>query len=449
MAIDKISIRKIKNMDTLSIEFDFPESNIIVITGKNGIGKTTIVKSFNLLDDPNIFAKSSGENALGDNSRVSFAIEGVRPFEFSYNAKLGAMDSKDLLPSENTIISELPIPYGARFRRFSKIAGFDSELKVNIASSDYERACDLIDFFSRVYLSEKFSELKSTRIKKDTFYFLLKEDDYYIREDHFSSGEFFLIQLYRLVTSGARLILIDELDVALDAVAQVNLFAAIKPILEANNSRLIVVSHSLAFMSTVDEGGLYYLEKSSGKITLESRSFGYIKSDLFALRGYDRYILTEDPVLEGFIEFVIRSSSVSCHYQHLTIGVGGDNQLKMIVEKNDSEQIFSNSKNVRCVVDGDVFDTLSASYVGPTHIIRSPVDDLEKYIYLNRDTLLNTVERPDYTESKDPKRASKTYWKWLVNDRGVDSRRLYELVAESEPEKMKLFLVEIETFLGK
>src|ERR1035437_6897235 len=196
MAIDNISIRNVKNIVKLNVDFKYPDSNVIVITGKNGVGKTTIIKSFNLLVDPNIFSKLSGENAINKSSQVSFTIDGIQPFSFFYNEKLGAFDSKDRLPNENEIISELPIPYGARFQQFSKVAGVDRELRNNIASTDYREADELIGFLSDVYSSRKFSGLKSTKIKNDTFYFILKDDDYYLREDHLSSGEYFLIQLH-------------------------------------------------------------------------------------------------------------------------------------------------------------------------------------------------------------------------------------------------------------
>lgn len=331
------------------------------------------------------------------------------PFSFYFNPDLRAFDSRDLIPNDGEVVAELPIPYGARFQHFSKVAKYDEELKINIASSGYGSATDLIRFLSEVYSSDKFDRLLATRIGNNEFYFILKDDDYYIREDHFSSGEFFLIQLYRLISSGATLILVDELDVALDAVAQVNLYSAIKPILQANDSRLIVVSHSLAFFSTVDEGGLYYLERIGGEISLEERSFGYVKSDLFGFRGYDRYILTEDLVLEGFIEFLNRHFSIDCHYRHITIGVAGVNQLKMIADKNDAQQIFTNSEKVLCVVDGDVLQGLEEEYDGPTRIISTPVDDLESYIYLNRHVLLSDVELPNHQESSKVKQASKQY----------------------------------------
>lgn len=236
---------------------------------------------------------------------------------------------------------------------------------------------------------------------------------------------------------------------ALDAVAQVNLYSAIQPILQANNSRLIVVSHSLAFFSTVDEGGLYYLERIGGEISLEERSFGYVKSDLFGFRGYDRYILTEDSVLEGFVEFLIRYFSIDCHYRHITIGVAGANQLKMIVDKNDVQQIFTESDNVLCIVDRDVFPGLIEEYEGPTRILSTPVDDLESYIYINRDVLLSDVELPTHQESSKVKKASKNYWKWLINDKGFSAEQLYRVIVNADGIDVAPLTEEIRGFLGR
>lgn len=444
---DRISIRNIKNVISLDVAFEYNDSNVIVITGKNGIGKTTIIKSFNLLDDPSTFAKSSGNNSLKANSCVSISLNGFKPFTFFYNEKLSSLDSKDVLPPKKYVLAELPIPHGVRFKQFAKIAGFDGDLRGNIATSDYTNAGAIIEFLSKVYRSDKFIDLKSTTIKKNTFYFLLKENDYYIREDHFSSGEFFLIQLYRLISSGAKLILIDELDVALDAAAQSRLYVALKPVLQENNSRLIVVSHSLAFMSTVEEGGLYYLEENSGDISLERRSFGYIKSDLFGFKGFDRYILTEDETLEKFIEFVIANFFVRTYYKYIIIGLAGINQLKMIIEKNDRDDIFTNSKNVLCIVDGDVYSKLNNQYVGPTKTACSPVDDIEKYAYLNRDKLFPHMPLPHFDESSNPKKASKTYWNWLTRDRDIKVNDIFQLVVTHEPESVDKLLETIKGFL--
>jgi len=449
MTKDKITIENIKCISRLSVEFNYPESKFIVITGKNGIGKTSLIKAFHLISDPDIFQKSSGLNAIRHDSKITFNIDGFDGFSFDFNEKLGVLDTKDKLPSINQIIAELPIPYGNRFKQFSLISNHDSAIRTNIAASEYGRADELICFLSQIYQNDKFNELKTTKVKNYEFYFILLYDDYYVREDHLSSGEYFLIQLYRIITSGAKLVLIDELDVALDAAAQVKLYTGIKPLLERYSSRLIVISHSLAFMNTVDDGGLYYLEDNSGSITLEQRSFGYIKSDLYGFEGYDRYILTEDEVLEGFVEYIIIFYSVRPYYQHRTIGVGGWTQLKMIIEKNDRDKIFSYSSNVLAIVDGDAYPSLVREYNGSTEIYQSPVADIEMFIYKMRDTLLQNIEIPIYTESNDPKKASKSYWKYLTIDKGMQKNELYQIIIDSEQEKCQHLVAKIKIFLER
>ena len=447
MSRDKIFLRNIKAISSLSVEFVFPASNVLVITGKNGVGKTSIIKAFHLLSDPQIFDKASGLNSIRSDSEILFEIDGFDRFSFSVDKKRGVLDTRDKLPGVDEIIAELPIPYGERFEQFSLIASHDSEIRVSIASGRYNNADNLIMFLSEIYSTNKFDNLKAIKVGKNTFYFLLKTQDYYVREDHLSSGEFFLIQLYRLITSGAKLVLVDELDVALDAAAQVKLYAAIKPILKKYKTRLVVVSHSLAFMNTVDDGGLYYLEASHRGVVLEQRSFGYIKSDLYGFKGYDRYILTEDAVLEGFIEFVIRSFSIIPYYQYRIIGLAGVNQVKMILEKNDSDHIFSDSTNVMAVVDKDVFGGLCKDYSGETKIFCSPVDDLEKYIFEHRETLLPDIDLPTDKESEKLKKASKAYWKYLTIKKGINSNKLYELIIENNQSQSQKFADELQKFL--
>ena len=160
MAKDKITIENINGISRLSVEFNYPESKFIVFTGKNGIGKTSLIKAFHLISDPDIFQKSSGLNAIRPDSKITFNIDGFDDFSFDFNEKLGVLDTKDKLPSINQIIAELPIPFGQRFKQFSLISNHDSAIRANIAASEYDRADELILFLSQIYQNDKFNELK-------------------------------------------------------------------------------------------------------------------------------------------------------------------------------------------------------------------------------------------------------------------------------------------------
>lgn len=437
MGKDKITIRNIKGFVDINIEFDFSDNNLLVITGKNGIGKTSIVKSFFLIEDPQVFQRTAGLSAVRDTSYVNFELSDQSPFTFSYNKKLGVLDSKDLLPMDGEIISELPIPYGRRFQQFSLISSYDSHIRANIAASQYAEAAELKEFLSKIYLGSDYEGLKVTQVNKHKFYFILRDGDYYIREDHLSSGEFFLIQLFRLVTSGASLLIIDEFDVALDASAQVNLYGVLKKVLDDYKSRLIIISHSLAFMEKIDEGSLYYLERNAGIASLEQRSFWYVKSDLYGFRGSDRYIITEDLVLAGFISHLIQKN-LKTFFQYKIIPVGGQPQIEQMAKKNDSDEIFASPHAVIIVVDRDIFNKIN--YDGESEVLSSPVDDIELYIWRNKDDLIPACYHPQFKRAKSDKDTSKTFWKKLIRSGSFGVEDLYEFIVRDNQEEVNFLI---------
>ena len=438
MANASIIVKKVSGVEDITVSFNIPEFGIVVVTGKNGAGKSTLVKSFGLISDPQVFQKSSGIKSIGPESLVSFDIVGYPQFSFSFNSKVGVLDSRDSLPPKGRVIAELPVPYGVRFKQFSLVSSFDAEIRVNIASSMYEDARDLIAFLDDVYVDGDYRDLKVCKVRKHSFYFILKNRDYYIREDHLSSGEFFLIQLYRLVTSGAELIIVDELDVALDARAQVRLFSAIQPLLKRFNSKMIVVSHSLAFMETVGEGDIYYLEKNQGVACLERRSFGYVKSDLYGFRGKDRYLITEDKVLSGFLKYLI-NHYMAPFFEYEIIEVGGQPQIDAITQKNDEYGIFGAPDQVAVVVDKDIISKLK--YSGKSKVLSSPVLDIEVFLWENRERFLSDVSLKEFLPAKKDKDTAKTYWKKVLGSKQKTAEDLYRIV-DKENEKETQALVE-------
>jgi len=441
----EIAIRNIKSVVELSARFEFDNSDIIALTGKNGAGKTTLANSFALLSDAQIFKKAAGLDSVRFDSSVTLRLGQHQPCSFRFNSKISALDSKDTLPPKNSVLVELPIPFGSRFRQFALVANYDAELRANIAASRFFEAEELIIFLNEVYPDRNYVGLKAVDIGKHRFYFIPLESNYYIREDHFSSGEFFLIQLFRLATSGAELIIIDELDVALDASAQVRLYKAIKPLLQRFSSKLIVISHSLAFISTVDDGGLYYLENTGDGVSrIERRSFGYVKSDLYGFRGKDRYIITEDDILRGFLRYLI-NAHVQCFFEYEIISVGGQPQIESIARRNDADQIFGASEHLLIVVDRDILDRVR--YQGPSKICSSPVNDIELFIWENRERLLPDCGIDEFAPAKKPKDTAKTYWRKLLSSKTITEHELFQFVERENKEKTDDLIATLKNLL--
>lgn len=128
------------------------------------------------------------------------------------------------------------------------MSDIDSEFRRNISIKNYSKPDELIFFLSDIYKSNRFDNLKEITVKGVKYYFVLRENDYYIREDYLSSGEHFVINLYKMIQSKSKFIVIDEIDICLDASAQVNLLEELRKFCNRYEVNIIFTTHSLAIM---------------------------------------------------------------------------------------------------------------------------------------------------------------------------------------------------------
>lgn len=212
--IVSVDIKALQHLAEINVIFDFSRDPLICMTSKNGVGKTSIIKALALLKDTAIISKTSSAYSLNEDTQVEVKInEDVYMFKF----KDGDLDSNNVLRDEQFLNVELPIPYGKRFSDFPALGNIDMTLREMYLKGDYEDAHELIAFLNSVYKDvDKFQNLKVVKIKGVNYYFLPLENNRYIREDYFSSGEFFVISIFKMITSSSRLIIIDEIDVSLD-----------------------------------------------------------------------------------------------------------------------------------------------------------------------------------------------------------------------------------------
>ena len=185
-------------------------------------------------------------------------------------------------------------------------------------------------------------------------------------------------------------------------------------------------------METVDEGGLYYLDQTDGIATLEQRPFGYIKSDLYGFRQKDRFIITEDKVLAGFINYLIKTR-IRYFFEYEIIAVGGRPQIEAIAAKNDLCNIFGHPEQMLIVVDKDIFGTMK--YAGQSPMSCSPVDDLELFIWESKDAYLADVKLPPFTPAPSDKRTAKAYWNMVLRSKQRTVDDLYELICQATREE--------------
>jgi len=373
----EISIHNVQHIKNIDFSVNLAGNSIVCITGKNATGKTTLFKAIRNLISADTFQQTSSTRFSID-SEIRYKVDD-KEIVFKYDKNKKMLDSRDAVPSElrKKIFIELPIPHGERFNFFKKISEMDFNLRSQIVARRYIKPVELIDFLESIYTTKKFQNLVEVRIRNVQYYAIVLDNNYYLREDYFSSGEYFLISLYRRVISGHMAIFIDEIDISLDAAAQVRLMEWLRIFKERFNTTFVFTTHSLAMMKKLAPEELFFMEmKSDGSLTIENRSYAFIKSTLFGFKGWDKYILTEDDVLKDFLEHLISSHCKSSFYQYNIIYVGGGSNTIDLMERNTEDNFLtSESRNVIVVLDGD---QRNKSYAKLKNVFCIPMDNIEK-----------------------------------------------------------------------
>ena len=373
-----IKLEKVQTISSLNFSIDIDRPGLTCITGKNGVGKTTLIKSIRNFVSADTFRKTSSEDIFNVDSVIEYEFNGQK-VRYEFDSSLSTLNSRSVVPSSvrSKIAVELPIPHGERFNFFQSVGGADADIRLSISIEEYSRPEELIEFLQGIYSYASFENLIEVTVKKSTFFCKLLPNGRYLREDYFSSGEYFLISLYRRIVSGHKFIVIDEIDISLDAAAQVSLVEKLRHFGEKYTVGILFTTHSLAMMRTLKNEELFYMDydATSGVTSIINVPYSYVKSILFGFTGWDRYILTEDDVLKEFIEYVILNYCGPLFYQYKIIFIGGSSNTTDLMLRNRDDQFFSRSENVICVLDGDQKEYRHGQLHG---VYCMPLDSIEK-----------------------------------------------------------------------
>lgn len=375
----QIEINNIQHIGFASLGVNLSRSGITCIVGKNGVGKTTLIKAILNLKSADTFSRTASPGIFKPDSSMR-CIYGEDTYEFSFDENINELNSRSPIPEElkSAIDVELPMPYGQRFNNFQNIMSADMDIRTALILGEYTVPAELIGFLNDIYRSNKFDSLVEVSARGGSYYCIPLDDDRYVREDHFSSGEFFLISLYRKVKGRSRLIVIDEIDISLDAAAQVHLIGWLRRFCLTEQVRIVFTTHSLALMRTLSDGELFYMDWVGGRVNIIPASYNYVKSVLFGFKGCDKYILTEDAMLKSLMEYVLTNFCSGLFYSYQIIHVGGGPNVVDLMRQNVTEEFFSAAENVICVLDGDLADF---RYAQDPNVYCIPFLSVEKAIF--------------------------------------------------------------------
>jgi ABC-type dipeptide/oligopeptide/nickel transport system ATPase subunit len=350
----QVEIRDVRPIKALTFSLDIDRNAPLCIVGRNGAGKTTLAKTIMNFALADTFQRTTSDGALRESSFVRYTLDGAQ-FEFIYEPAVGTLSTRQPVPEslKSLIAVELPIPHGQRFSYFHALSEAGTEIRREIILDNDTRPDALIGFLTRIYGEARYDNLREVRFSRGACCFYRVENGRYVREDYFSSGEFFLVNLFRRLQSGPRLIFIDEIDISLDAVAQARLISELRKLCTEFSVNVVFTSHSLALMQTPDEGELLNFEMDGEQSMLVQRSFAYVKSLLFGFHGYDRYILVEDVSAKLLIQHHITKYCLPLFYSYLIIEVGGAFQVISLLQRNQTQGFLAPANAVIAILDGD------------------------------------------------------------------------------------------------
>ncbi|CNK75583.1 cytochrome c biogenesis protein CcmA [Yersinia frederiksenii] len=438
-----INISNIQQVQEMNFSVDLSENKITCIVGRNGVGKTTLIKAIKNLQSADVFSKTSSKYIFKASSEIEYIIDG-RAITYEYNDALKVIDTKEIVPEEikNNLFVELPIPHGIRFNSFPTLSNIDTELRKSIAFETYDIPDELITVLNEVYKTDVYSDLRSFKAKGDVYYFRLTESGYYIREDYFSSGEYFVVNLYRMIELKKKCIVIDEIDISLDSSAQVQLVSILRRFCSKHSLNIIFTTHSLALMQTLNEDELYHMDVCEGINIITKKSYNYIKSTLFGFKGWDKYILTEDETLQHYLEHVIDKVNNSYFYSYKIIYIGGGSNVVDLLRRNEREGFLTNPENVLCILDGD---QSGERYASGDNIHFIPFQSVEKDFYAIYEADLTIPRVRVNGENRRDKQAFNGVVKTWGN--GWDEIRVFKLLESLKPAECDIFKRTIKAFL--
>ncbi|QXC52616.1 AAA family ATPase (plasmid) [Agrobacterium salinitolerans] len=388
-----IEICNLRNIARL--HFTIPDRGVWLLTGANGVGKTSLLACLRRLGSANAFPvhfPSSLRSDRLDNhatGRVTYEVNGSR-VEYAYRGSRWT-----------------PRPRSAShlFRNFGYASvtyiGATAD-RITPRPEDFDthhvKAVDkhIVNAANRIFQTEKFTQLRSINLTRgkgnDAFVLALgTAPQTYHSEKHFSLGELCVLKLLRLLKDvpNNSMIIVDELEMALHPRAQVELLRYLEEQAKSKSLTVIFSTHSVTLLKTIDHRHIIYLERQEdGSVApvvgcFPTYAIGNIAADEETLPDIVFYV--EDLFARDFLNAFFDLFS-DAKYNDPTlrpsakiVPVGGYSEVVRFLERNRS--VLPTSVRQKAVLDQDVeSETIVSWQNAGDHAKLAKHKELEGYI---------------------------------------------------------------------
>lgn len=426
----KIQINDLKNIKSFEWQFEL-KHNLMAVIGNNGIGKSSFIITLAKIIHPDIFRLELIGNGYKNTNIVYSFMDTLKQQEEKYiwnKPTTWQEASKKIMPKllgyfESSILT------GKRFRIYNNL----KTIEVNENEDVIEEASDFLrsnmnyimygknsdderfKTLYKVYGKRKKKQLDGSFHTKEYTWFVLKISNHYVNEYFFSTGEYFLLSLFKFIENlmnkgkDVSMIIIDEIELSLHSLAQKRLIKKLKEFSDEYNLMVIFTTHSLQIIEEINPENIFYFQNNSGVCQISAPSYpGYLTSRLEQHKFYDRVILVEDSLAEMFILEVLNDNSINTILYKI-IPIGGWEKVLEIYQINEGKKIFSDAQ-VLVILDGDVKEKANKNKYSRIQKRFLPLENIERYIAT---LIINTdIEFSSFIETKiSPKQFSELDYK--------------------------------------
>lgn len=114
-----LKIENVQHVRSAELTLDLEANGITCLVGRNGVGKTTLVKALRNLRIADTFKKTAVDSIFSNSSKIIYLCD---PYEyvFTFDPKLQSLNCKTVVAQQvrDSLEVELPMPYGDRFNFF-------------------------------------------------------------------------------------------------------------------------------------------------------------------------------------------------------------------------------------------------------------------------------------------------------------------------------------------
>ena len=247
------------------VNMEIKDKDHIAIIGRNGVGKTTLLKA---LVDNTMFEEGTGEE--------KFNIYKVgKPV-------IGYLKQNEGLNNDNTLLEEILLAYQDIIKIEDKLHKLEIKLNNNPLKEEIYQYTELQDYYKNIGGYEYKKEYLNALLKNG-----FTENDFNKKISSFSGGEQTKISFIKLLLSKPDLLVLDEPTNHLDIEA----ILWLEEYLENYNNAFVVVSHDRMFINHV-ANKIYEIEY--GEMILYNGNYEYYEEEKkkryeINLHNYERY----------------------------------------------------------------------------------------------------------------------------------------------------------------